>query len=346
VTDLDWELFDRYLAGELTPAERDRFEQWLMERPERAAQVVAFRDALNAVDPEVGTSERDAIWAGILGDPPAPGLERPAARFALGSPTRPRWRAGARLAAAVLVAAGAALSVRAWLAGSRERRPGPERVVTVPRAQQAKVRLPDGTAVLLGGGSTLRYPAAFGTEGREVRLEGDAYFAVDHDGHHPFRVRAGNLVAIDLGTEFLVRAYPESGPAWVVVRSGEVALRSAVAADTARPGPVIRPGQLGRLDERGLPVVQQADTAAYFAWTRGILIFDGTPLREALPQLSRWYDLDFRLADSSLGSIPLSGTLDRTLSDNRLELLAASLGLRQARSGRVVTLSSSNGRAR
>jgi Fe2+-dicitrate sensor, membrane component len=142
-----------------------------------------------------------------------------------------------------------------------------------------------------------------------------------------------------------VRAYPESGPAWVVVRLGEVALRSAAAADTATPGPVIRPGQLGRLDERGLPVVQQADTAAYFAWTRGVLIFDGTPLREALPQLSRWYDLDFRLADSSLGSIPLSGTLDRTLSDNRLELLAASLGLRQGRSGRVVTLSSSNGRA-
>jgi transmembrane sensor len=92
--------------------------------------------------------------------------------------------------------------------------------------------------------------------------------------------------------------------------------------------------------------VEQADTAAYFAWTRGILMFDATPLREALPQLSRWYDLDFRLSDTSLGSVPLSGTLDRMLTDDRLELIAGSLGLRQTRSGRVVTFSSSGGRSR
>ena len=102
---------------------------------------------------------------------------------------------------------------------------------------------------------------------------------------------------------------------------------------------MIRPGEQGRLSPDGVPLVEPADTAAYFAWTRGTLVFDGTPLREALPQLSRWYDLEFRLADTALGSIPLSGSLDRTLTDERLELLASSLGLRQTRSGRVVTLS-------
>jgi len=343
VTALDWELFDRYLAGDLTPTERERFEAWLAERPDRAAQAAAFRRAIDELASDVPVEEREAMWAGIVESPAVaePGLR--VAQLPLQEPARRRRRVPILAAAAVVLAAGAALAVRARRQDRNELAAG--RVVTVPRAQQAQFKLPDGTLVLLGSGSTLHYPSDFDATSREVRLEGEAYFTVEHDGRRPFRVRAGELVATDLGTEFLVRAYPEEAHARVVVRSGEVAVRSAAAPKRGQEGPVVRPGELGRLNPSGEPVVEQADTAAYFAWTRGILIFDGTPLREALPQLSRWYDLDFRLADPSLGSIPLSGTLDRTLTDDRLELLASSLGLRQARSGRVVTFSSADNRA-
>jgi ferric-dicitrate binding protein FerR (iron transport regulator) len=192
---------------------------------------------------------------------------------------------------------------------------------------------------MLAGGSTLRYPSVFSGASREVALEGEAAFRVEHDERRPFKVHAGDLVATDLGTEFLVRAYPENAGALVVVRSGTVAVAPADGREPPTGERVIRPGERGRLDQNGAPVVEPADTAAYFAWTRGLLVFDGTPLREALPQLSRWYDLEFRLADSALGSIPLSGTLDRTLTEERLELLAGALGLTQVRIGRVVTLS-------
>ena len=168
-------------------------------------------------------------------------------------------------AAAVVLAAGAALAVRARRQDRNELAAG--RVVTVPRAQQAQFKLPDGTLVLLGSGSTLHYPSDFDATSREVRLEGEAYFTVEHDGRRPFRVRAGELVATDLGTEFLVRAYPEEAHARVVVRSGEVAVRSAAAPKRGQEGPVVRPGELGRLNPSGEPVVEQADTAAYFAWT-------------------------------------------------------------------------------
>jgi transmembrane sensor len=150
-------------------------------------------------------------------------------------------------------------------------------------------------------------------------------------------VRAGDLIATDLGTEFLVQAYPEHGGARVVVRSGTVSVRPVRAQNSVQPERVVRPGELARIAADGAPLVEQADTAAYFAWTTGILVFDGTPLREALPQLSRWYDLDFRLADSSLGAIPLSGRLDQVLTPSRLELLAGSVGLAQVRRGRIVT---------
>jgi ferric-dicitrate binding protein FerR (iron transport regulator) len=226
--------------------------------------------------------------------------------------------------------------VRSWRAPA-DGEPVAERIVSVPRAQQAQFRLPDGTTVILGGGSSLHHPHVFGAT-RRVSLQGEAYFEVAHDARRPFQVLAGDLIATDLGTEFLVRAYPEDARARVVVRSGEVGLRPAASRDSTT-GAVVRPGQVGRRNPHGMLTIERADTAAYFAWTRGILVFDATPLREALPQLSRWYDLDFRLADSSLGSIPLTGRLDRTLTDDRLELLASSLGLVQTRAGRVVTLS-------
>jgi ferric-dicitrate binding protein FerR (iron transport regulator) len=243
------------------------------------------------------------------------------------------------LAAAAVIAAAAGLVGRALLTrGEPSRQATAERVITVPLGEQARFRLPDGSAVLLGAGSTLRHPGAFADRVREVTLEGQAYFMVEHDARRPFRVRAGDLVATDLGTEFLVRAYPEDRRARVVVRSGRVAVRPAQGPDSSQQGRVVRAGELGRLGADGEPTIEQADTAAYFAWTEGMLVFDGTPLREALPQLSRWYDLDFRLADPALGAIPLSGKLDQTLTPARLDLLAGSLGLQQVRRGRVVTL--------
>ena len=341
MTDFDWQRFDHYLAGDLPAGERERFERWLAERPERAAQAAAFRRAIELATMEVSAAEREAMWAGIVGSPAEAGAPRPAVALALDAPAAAprRWRLAAAIAAGVVLAAGGALAERAWLDRPERGEASPGRVASVPRARQAELRLPDGTAVTLAGGSTLRYPAAFAGESREVALEGEAAFRVEHDGRRPFRVRAGDLIATDLGTEFLVRAYPEDAGARVVVRSGMVAVASSGSPATAHDGQWIRPGEQGRLSSDGVPLVEPADTAAYFAWTRGTLVFDATPLREALPQLSRWYDLEFRLADTALGSIPLSGSLDRTLTDERLELLASSLGLRQARSGRGVTLS-------
>jgi ferric-dicitrate binding protein FerR (iron transport regulator) len=347
MNDLDWDLFDRYLAGVATSVERERFERWLAEEPDRAAVLEALRGALAALERDVTVEELEVLWHGVAertGIAPAGpigvrSVEPRTGRFALVAPRQTGWRVGgARVASAAVLVAGAVLTARELLTdGERSSATAEERVVRVPRGERARFRLPDGTEVLLGAGSTLHHPRAFADRSREVTLEGEAYFTVEHDKHRPFRVRAGDLIATDLGTEFLVQAYPEHGGARVVVRSGTVAVRPVAARDSTQPGRVVRPGELGRIAADGAPLVEQADTAAYFAWTTGTLVFDGTPLREALPQLSRWYNLDFRLADSSLGAIPLSGRLDQTLTPSRLELLAGSVGLEQVQRGRMVT---------
>ncbi len=346
MNELDWDLIDRYLVGVATPAERERFERWVAEGPEHAALLEALQRTLAALERDVAEEELEVLWDGVAqrtgltsAEPAGVHLAEPRpARFALAKPRLAGGRVGVGIAAAAVLAAGAVLATRELLTGDGSSvATAEERMVTVPRGERARFRLPDGTEVLLGAGSTLRHPRAFADRSRDVTLEGEAYFTVEHDERRPFRVRAGDLIATDLGTEFLVRAYPENGGARVVVRSGTVAVRSVQAQNSTQPERVVRPGELGRIDADGVPLVEQADTAAYFAWTTGTLVFDGTPLREALPQLSRWYDLDFRLADSSLGAVPLSGRLDQTLTPTRLDLLAGSVGLEQVRRGQVVT---------
>jgi transmembrane sensor len=351
MSEMNRELLERYLSGEASPDESARVEAWLAEDPDRWAQLAALRETIadSALGESAVEEAKVEVWARLarqMGWPEdlgAPGRTRRPHRSAPGfvpSSHRP-WRTGWQLAAALLIAlaGGSALVLLLF----RSRPPAPSemtRVAVTTPGQRGVFRLPDGTQVVLGVASKLRYLAAFTDGSREVSLDGEAYFDVVHDSRRPFIVRAGDLVAKDLGTEFTVRAYPEDAGARVVVREGRVAIRAA--ATMAAPERVVAPGQLGRLGSGQEPTVEPADTAALFAWTEGRLIFDGTPLHDALPQLGRWFDLDFRLADSALGDVPLTATLRTQPTTDVLNNLAASLGMKQRRAGRIVTLYSAD----
>ena len=348
---MDWQLLDRYLSGDASPEEQARMEAWLAEDPEHWAQLAALREALEKAalsDPAVEKAKAE-VWSrlereiGGAGNPLGRDQERPPRRVPqLTVFPRRRWFTTAQIAAALFVTAigGTALGVLLL----RRYPSAPAEATQVARTapgQRAMFRLPDGTQVVLGVASVLRYPRRFSGGSREVSLEGEAYFDVVDRERQPFVVHAGDLIAKDLGTQFTVRAYPEDLGARVVVREGRVAIRSLAAGAPER---VVAPGQLGRLGGGGEPTVEKADTSAYFAWTEGRLVFDGTPLRDALPQLGRWFDLEFRLADSTLGDVRLHATLKTQPTPDVLNNLAASLGMRQRQQGRTVTLYSSKSR--
>ena len=344
MSEMDWQLLDRYLSGDASPGEQERVEAWLAEDPEHWAELAAVREGLEKAaisDPAVEKAKAE-VWArleqeiGGAGKSAAKEPERPRRRvpeFTVGA--RRRFTT-AQLAAALFVAVIGGTAIGFLLLRRPSSTPAEAmQVAKTTPGQRAMFRLSDGTQVILGVASVLRYPRTFRKESRELSLEGEAYFEVVHHQRRPFVVRAGDLVAKDLGTQFTVRAYPGEAGARVVVREGRVAIRAAAAGAPER---VVAPGQLGRLGANEEPTVEEADTAAYFAWTEGRLVFDGTPLRDALPQLGRWFDLEFRLADSALGDVPLTATLRTQPTTDVLNNLAASLGMRQRQQGRVVTL--------
>lgn len=328
---VSWELLERFLAQQCDTEEQARVQRWIGDAPVRA-----FRAGLlaEAVSPAPAVAKAD-VWARLL--------RRLAATRGRSKREARSWLKELGAAAVAAITIGAAILVALNL-GSEEKAPeNPAlRVLSTPSGQRASFQLPDSTKVILGVASTLRHPPTFDTSVREIQLEGEAYFEVAPDSRRPFVVRAGNLVAEDIGTEFLVRAYPEDAAPSVVVRDGRVALRPA-AAPPGAASQVLLAGQLGRLDADGRPTVEQADTSASFAWTQGWLVFDAIPLRDAIPQLSRWYDLEFRLADNSLGEAPLTATFRNQPTDEVLQLLAVSLGMSQTRQGRRVTFHRATG---
>lgn len=343
MSEMDRKMLERYLAGSASAGENQLVEKWLAEDPERWRQLAGVRETL--ANAELSDDAVDAamaeVWARLAPDVGvASELEsregrlsrRVRRKFAIPDHRRRKMILGQLTAALVL------LTIGGWLVATLVLRPGAGptevmRAATTAPAERATFRLPDGTRVMLSVASTLRYPPGFTDRQREVSLEGEAYFDVAHQADRPFVVRAGDLVARDLGTQFTVRAYPEDVSARVVVREGRVAIR---AAGNGGEG-VVAPGQLGRLTETLAPIVEQADTSALFAWTEGRLVFDGIPLRQALPELGRWFDLEFHLGESALGDVPLSATLKSRPTSDELDNLAASLGMKRRQQGRIVT---------
>lgn len=74
-------------------------------------------------------------------------------------------------------------------------------------AQRAELMLSDGTKVWLNSLSTLTFPGHFNGDIRNVKLDGEGYFAVTKNAKQPFIVETNKCNVKVLGTEFNVMAY-------------------------------------------------------------------------------------------------------------------------------------------
>jgi len=321
-----WALLARYAAGECSPAERARVERWLAADPSRRLVLeemrIAANDAAALAEPVDGTVAHTAkaqAWRRLRA---RMGAERRAA----GSPwSRRLTTAGIGIAAALL------MSIGIWRVLSR----APRLYATAP-GQRESVTLADGTEFTLGPASQLRLAADYGTRRRDVSLVGEAFFAVVHDPAHPFVVHAGYARAEDVGTRFVVRAYPGDRMAQVAVADGAVAL-SDNAAQVASTR-VLRRGALGGVDARGaLSVTTTADVDRFTAWTRGELVFTEMPVRDVVVELSRWYGVDVT-ADSSLAAIPLLASFHDEPVTDVVRSVAAAIGATVEQNGRRIVL--------
>ncbi len=340
-----WDRLIHLVAGELPADEAAALRRWAGEDPERAETLARLEQIWQATAP---APEREAVSWDAEAElrrikQGTPGAGRVIAR--LGSnldriqARRPHVGPALAVAAMLALVIGGGLLWQARAPGIVSPAPVAMAEYRTAPGERLQLRLPDGTEVMLAPGGVLRRPSTYGVRDRVVQLEGEGYFVVTHDSTRPFAVQTARLVARDLGTRFVVRAYPEDPATDVVVTEGVVAVGRTATASGGLDTPVttaplssdslvLTPRQRARATGAGrLVLTRGVALDPYLAWTEGRLVFNDTPLREVQRQLERWYGAEVRLASADLGRLRVTGAFDDEPVTQVLDAVARSLGL-------------------
>lgn len=159
--------------------------------------------------------------------------------------------------------------------------------ISTPRGGQYQVVLPDGSRIWLNADSRLRFPPVFASRNREVFLEGEGFFAVEHDDR-PFIVHTdGQRIGV-LGTEFNVRAHPDEPTVQTTLVRGSV----RVDLKNGQSSYVLKPNQQSVVDRRAQTArIESVVATEYAAWKDGYFTFRDTPLATVMRDVARWYDV-------------------------------------------------------
>lgn len=174
------ELIGRFLAGEASPEEAMKLEDWMKELPENEQLFHENARILGFVQEEISL---DKAWNKVsekISDTPIRKLNL-------------KWISS--IAAILVLSVGALF----WMNSSEKPR------VFVSEKGTKNVNLEDGTSIRLAANSSVELSSEYGKKNRFLNLKGSAYFSVKHNKKLPFIIHAGPLNIKDLGTKFDVK---------------------------------------------------------------------------------------------------------------------------------------------
>ena len=286
--EIDEEVLVAFLKGELDAAQAAAVEAWY----DRSA---ANRRMLGQVYYILYVSDRINDAAGI-------DVERSLRQF------KRRMHAGRRISlrrSAVRIAAAAVIAA-VLLAGGlttvllSKRLAQPVTVVT-QLGERSQVVLPDGTKVWLNSSSSVEYVAPFFSRQRRVKMEGEAYFEVEHDRRAPFVVSTNGLDIEVLGTRFNIRNDDNEHRVTTVLLEGAV---KAYASGREQASVRLHPAQQLVFDTRthAMRLTDCPSAERSINWIDGRFCFG-----EIVAELKRYYNVDIRFMDNRLRDMRFSG---------------------------------------
>lgn len=198
-------------------------------------------------------------------------------------------------------------------------------------AQLRNVLLPDGSP-----GSRLELsPQSSATvrlyrERRVVDFNGgEARFDVAADPQRPFEVRTRDALIRVIGTAFTVR--DRGGPILIGVERGQVRVTirqrpGDAAAPSATESDIdLRAGEALTLRDGVPEPVRQVDAGALSAWRDGWLVFDATPLGEALETINAYRQQPILSPEPRVNALRLSGRFRTNASASLVDALPMTL---------------------
>jgi transmembrane sensor len=260
-----------------SPELEREFKKWLDKAPLHA---MAFERAT-------------ATWEAVEGISAATAYR---ARSSLRKPAFPRFAAAGGAAFAMVL-----IALVAWHGWLRDP------VYATDVGEQRAITLADGSRVLLNTRTRLVSHSSEKSVRLVVLEEGEALFEVAKDPGRPFIVDAGAKKITALGTVFTVRRAGEAVS--VTLIEGKVSVSNAKApsnAPEASKPALLSPGERLVSASDAPSKIDAPALDQVLAWKRGEVIFDSTPLSEAVQEMNRYGVVQLSI-DGDAGSLQVSG---------------------------------------
>lgn len=210
-------------------------------------------------------------------------------------------------------------------------------VISTGYGETQEVLLPDSSMVTLNANTEIRYQKNWEQQEREVWIEGEAFFSVQHKkNHQKFTVYADKAKVEVVGTEFTVSNRREKTQ--VVLKEGEVHFWVDEAGKTVKPIKM-KPGELVAYSASADTLEQKiVDPLPYSSWTHNELIFEEATLQEILTVLEDSYGYTLQVKDKSVLQKKFTGTVPADEIEILLQGIAQAHHLRVSQKGKTVIL--------
>ena len=229
-----------------------------------------------------------------------------------------------RVAASVALLISLSVAYFNWRSGSADLT-----TVTTAGNEIREIILPDGSDVVINGGSTLSYHKNMDEDDRMITLSGEAFFKVRPDKEHPFVVNTGTIKVKVLGTTFNVKAYNDKNEASVVVESGTVQVSSGISTVT------LTKGETALYSKNGSTLKKAKNSDINFkAWKTKQIRFMNTPLKDALSTLEDIYRINIDVKDSNfIKNKRINADFDKQTADFILNTICETYHLSYTKKG-------------
>jgi len=182
--------------------------------------------------------------------------------------------------------------------------------IETPFGGKYQINLPDGSKVWLNSASTLRFPALFSGNTREVELNGEAYFDVAKNPNKPFKVITKDQIVEVLGTQFNINSYSDEETFKTTLIEGSVKIIYKDKVVMLGPGQQFQPNMKSAK-------VTEADTDEVMAWKNGYFLFKDEDIQSIMRKVSRWYNVEVTYS-GNIPDVGFGGNISRSKDINEV----------------------------
>ncbi|NIG54567.1 FecR family protein [Chitinophaga sp. Cy-1792] len=273
------------------------WENWLLQYPEKEPVIAAARQLVGTIrfkEYSMSVQDKelllDAVWHKMDEIPDTPGNRKYLP-----------WTYAAAVLTGILITA-------AFLLLKPAAKPVILSARTLPGEKKTWL-LPDSSEVVLNADSRLLYATTPGS-GREVWLDGEAYFHVKHKSNNEqFIVHTYENIKVEVtGTRFNVNS---KGPDVIVVlEQGGIRLHINEAIPGKAATMALVPGEMVRFSKSaGDYAKSKTDPAKFTAWHNGKLIMEDYTLEDAATFMRQTFGCNLIVKDTALLKYKVSGSM-------------------------------------